>query len=495
MRFFVAFLLSWLTATAAHAGIVVWMSEEVPDEKVTTKADNRTGGTKHLAYYDLAYPPQPKSADDEAAWETLRQTVDDALKRWDQFEVEYDIAVELEEQIAGLTVIRSDRDLDELVEALMLQGAAVEVAFEPEEMVDGKRAAPFRFTRTGGVGNRPWGDAYALEPSREPLASDVADGATYPQLLKEFEKLQEREKGTLSIASVDADAKVFVDGVQIAYEPDMAPIELPAGRHWIHVERDGVVSGRQVVRVEEGREAAMAPRVTIDEMLAAQKRVDDDTTTGFPDSVRASLEVLSRHYGGEIFVASDVDGKTMVLPYAYGAELLKQRPVTFVGVGEIGGGMMSSPLFDNADGNQLIAPMGMGSLGFELGLYNFAILGGTDLAITPGNTVTHAKGDSDVENVDTSVFVHPYAGAGFYLLRPTGRSTTALIAAHYSWHHPAHHAVGGRVSIGFPFEPEGGTWLRMTVGGSGFPQSMWDEGAARTSLYTVYARGGIAARF
>jgi hypothetical protein len=250
-----------------------------------------------------------------------------------------------------------------------------------------------------------------------------------------------------------------------------------------------------VVLVEEGREGMQMPRVTMEDVAAARARIDSDTTTGFPESVKSSLESLSRHYGGQIFVGSNVEGRTVVLPYAHGAELLKQRVVSVVGVGEIGGGLMSTSLFDGADGNQAIAPMGMGSLGFELGVYNFALLAGTDIAMTPGNTITHAKGDSTTENVDTSVFVQPYAGAGVYLLRPTGRSTTALISGHYSWLHPAHHAVGGRITLGVPFEPEGGTWVRLTIGGSGFPKSMWDEGSDRTSIVLLYARSGIAARF
>ncbi|MCB9675079.1 MAG: hypothetical protein H6737_08175 [Alphaproteobacteria bacterium] len=496
MRFLVALILSMLAANVARAGIVVWMDEEVPDEKVTTRADNKTGGTKHYAYYDLAYPPQPNGPADDEEWEALRQAVSDGKKRWDEFEVEYEIANDLEALITQLDVIRSKRDMDELVAALLFQGAAVQVAFE-DQLGNDKLAAPFRYTRTGGVGNRPWSDAYALMPGRDPLASDVADGATYPNLLTEFEEVAKRPKGTLKLARVDEGVKMFVDGTEVEVDADGTALEVPPGRHFIHLVRDGVISGRQVVLVEEGRESEMMPRVSLEDLAAARARVDQETTTGFPESVKSSLEALSRHYGGQIFVASNIDGNTVVLPYAHGASLLKQRAVTFVGIGELGGGLMSTSLFDKAreTGDQAVAPMGMGSLGFELGLYNFAIVGGTDLVMTPGNTITHAKGDSTTENVDTSVYVHPYAGAGVYLLRPTGRSTTALVEGFYSWHHPAHHAVGGRISLGLPFEPDGGTWIKLTIGGSGFPQSMWDEGSDRTSLVLLYARSGIAARF
>ena len=196
MRFLVALILSMLAANVARAGIVVWMDESVPDERATLKADNRTGGTEHLAYYDLAYPPQPAGKDDDEAWEALRKAVSDGKKNWDDFEVEFGIAKGLDEIIGELDVIRSDRDLDELVEALLFQGAAVQVAFEPEEFENGKRAKPFRYARTGGVGNRPWAEAYAIMTDRDPLASDVADGATFPDLLDEFEEFRSRARGT-----------------------------------------------------------------------------------------------------------------------------------------------------------------------------------------------------------------------------------------------------------------------------------------------------------
>jgi len=493
MRFLVALILSMLATNVALADIVVWMDEGVPDEKAVLKADNRTGGTAHLAYYDMAFPAQPAGPEDEAAWEALRQSVSDGKKRWDDFEVEFGIATQLDEIIGELDLIRSDRDLDELVEAFLFQGAAVQVAFDPEEFENGERAKPFRYARTGGVGNRPWSEAYALMPDRDPLASDVADGATFPDLLGEFEAIRLRARGTLQLVSTGPNSQVVVDGVEV--EEGTTTLELPPGRHWIHVVRDGVVSGRQVVWVEEGREVAQVPAVSLEDVAAARARVDADTTTGFPDSVRLALEGLARHHGGQVFVGSNVDGHAVILPYAHGASLLKQRRVTFVGVGEIGGGIMSTQLFDNSEGNQVIAPMGMGNLGFELGIYNLAIIAGTDLAMTPGQTITHAKGDSTTENVDTSVFFQPYGGAGLYLLRPTGRQTTALISAYYSWHHPAHNAVGGRISLGFPMEPEGGTWVRLSVGGSGSPKSMWDEGSQRTSLVLMYVRSGIAARF
>jgi hypothetical protein len=488
MRILVVLLLTTLFATTARAGIVVWLHEDVPEDKLQEKADARTGGTKHLSGWDLQYPPMPPTDADEAAMNALSDAVGDGKKRWNDFEVEYGIAQQVGEALAEVTVLRDQRDLEEVVEALLFQGAAVQVAFEPAEFRDGERAEPFRFDRTGGVGNLPWSDAVGLLPEREPLASDVADGATYPKLREEVELYRDAERGTLTFPRRAPGDAIVVDGVRVADE------ELPVlpGLHFVHVDRDGVVSGRRVVRVASGRETAVEPYVPGAELAAARGRVLADTTTGFPESVRASLGTLAAHHGGAVFVAAhDENGRIVVLPWAHGAELLQQRKVTFVGTGEVGGALVSSPVFDGADGRSVLVPGVQGSLGFELGLWNVVLMGGADLTLTPGNTITYAN-DDNTKNIDTSTFAHPYAGAGLYLLRPTGPSATLLVAGHYTWLFPAHHGVGGRFSLGVPFEEGGNTWLRFTAGATFAGSTTWgtDDG-----MVVGFLRTGLATRF
>ncbi|MBT3221645.1 MAG: hypothetical protein HN348_21415, partial [Proteobacteria bacterium] len=111
--------------TALAQSIVVWMEPEVPDEKLVKKSDNRTGGTEHLAWSFLKFPPQPPTEKDAQDYVDMRQAVLDGKQAWDQFEVEYPIAVNLEEIIANIDLIRDDRDLKDLVDARLFQGAAV----------------------------------------------------------------------------------------------------------------------------------------------------------------------------------------------------------------------------------------------------------------------------------------------------------------------------------------------------------------------------------
>lgn len=490
MRTLIVLLLSMFATNLAHAGIVVWLDQDLPDEKVQKRANARTGGTKHVAGWDVMFPPMPPSDADQAAIEALQDTVAAGKRRWNDFEVEYGIATELETAIDGVTVIRNERDLTELVEALLFQGAAVQVAFEPDEMRDGERAEPFRIDRTGGVANRPWSDALALYPERDPLPSDLADGATFPVLQDETPRLRDQPEGTL-VFPPRGPADVFVvDGSPLAN--DTASVDLLPGRHLVHLLRDGKrVSGRRVVRVESNRETMLEPHVSREQLEKARKRVLSDTTTGFPDDVRTSLEKLSAVYGGAVFVAAQDANRVVVLPWGHGAELLQQRKVTFVGAGELGGVLLSSPVFDGANGRSAVAPGLEGSLGFELGFYNAVVLAGADLALTPGKTITYANG-AGTANVDTSTFAHPYAGLGAYLLRPTGRRATAMIAGHYAWLYPAHHGFGGRFTLGVPFEADGGTWLRFTAGATAAGDTSWDTGQP---MVAAFLRTGLAARF
>ena len=46
--------LFWVPSALAQS-IVVWMEPDVPDEKLVKKADNRTGGTEHLAWSFLKF--------------------------------------------------------------------------------------------------------------------------------------------------------------------------------------------------------------------------------------------------------------------------------------------------------------------------------------------------------------------------------------------------------------------------------------------------------
>lgn len=490
MRILVALILSCLAMNVAQAGIVVWMHDAI-DEKFTERADKKTGGTEHTDALDLAYRPAAYGEDDDAAYEALRKAVSDGKKRWNEFEVELEIARDLGKAIEGITVVRGEADREKLIEALLFQGAAAYVAFSAQGFVSSDDAEPYRYARVGGAGVLPWADAIALDAERDPLPSDLADGATFPKLSGELPELRGLQKGTITFTPVGPSDQRFVDGRKV--EGDS--VEVAPGLHWIHVLRNGAIAGRQMVRVGPGKEVQHARQAAPEDVTKARERVLSGTTTGFPESIRKGLERIAMVHGGQVFVGAEEEGKMVVLPYAHGAALLRQRKVTVLAVGNIGGGLIASPIFDQAEnGDTRFAPMGGGELGLELGLLNVVVMGGVDLSFTPGNTVTHGKRDG-TKNIDTSIYVQPYGGLGFYILRPTGRKATMMLAANYQWLHPAHHSVGGRLAIGLPIDQTGAAWFRVTVGGSGFPKSTWDEGDDKTVMIQSFLRLGVARRF
>lgn len=490
MRILVALILSCLAMNVAQAGIVVWLHDAI-DPKFPDRADKKTGGTEHTDALDLAYRPAAYGADDDAAYEALRQAVATGKQRWNDFEVELEIANNLKTAIENISVVRGEADREKLIEALLFQGAAAHVAFTPNDFVNAAEAEPFRYARVGSAGVLPWGDAIGLDPKRDPLPSDLADGSTFPKLSGELDELRTLEKGTITFTPVGPGDERYIDGRKV--EGDS--VEVPPGLHWIHVLRNGSIAGRQLVRVGPGKSVEHARHATPEDVTKARERVLSGTTTGFPESVRKGLERIAAVHGGQVFVGAEQEGKMVVLPYAHGAALLRQRKVTVLAVGNIGGGFIASPIFDQATGGDTrFAPMGGGELGLELGLLNVVLMGGVDLSFTPGNTITHGKRDG-TKNIDTSIYVQPYGGLGFYILRPTGRKATMMVAANYQWLHPAHHAVGGRIAIGLPIDQSGAAWFRFTLGGSGFPQSTWDDGPDKTVMIQSFLRLGVARRF
>lgn len=474
----------------AAEGFVVWLQEQVPDEKALKKAENLSGAAVHRTHVDLAFPPQPATPDDAARIEALREAIASGKSRWDEFDVELTIARELEAALVPVDLIRDLRDLQDVVDARLFQGAAVQKAFSPEDFATNDDAQPFRKEMPGFTGNRPWLTALGLDPDRAFTRADVADGSAFPDLQALEPAFRELPSARVEVDDMPSGASLFIDGRERDLSQDI--IEVRPGAHYMHVLRNGVVSGRQVLDLAPGEELEMPLIVDATELEQARNQVLQGLTTGFPEDVKDSIEDLGDHNEGPIFVAAqDEKGRVTILPYARGAQLFKQKPVTFVLAGEIGGGAIVSGLFNETDGTNVTAPAMMGHLGFELGIYNFALIGGMDLGITPANTLTYGKQDGSGD-VTTSIMPRPWGGAGIYVLRPSGTTPTMLIAGTYGANLPAHLAFGGRMAFGIPID-QNGTWFRIAIGGDASPRSYWEE-YSDVAMYSMYLRFGLAAR-
>jgi hypothetical protein len=488
-----AALLGLVDGPVAHAGegFVVWLEADIPDEQARQKVENLSGATVHLAHADLAFPPQPATAADAALIEALREAVASGKARWDEFDVELTIARELEAALIPVTLIRDKRDLQDVVDARLFEGAAVAKAFTAEAFGTDDAAAPFRLSFPGFTGNKPWLAAMAIDPQREFTRADVADGSAFPDLQALRPAFRELPAAELDVSKLPAGTKLVIDGVERV--PEAGIIKLRPGAHYSHVLRNGKVSGRQILDVPPAGKLELPMIVDDTELGQARAKVLEGLTTGFPDDVKKSIEDLGKFNTGPIFVAAINDkGRVEILPYARSAQLFKQKPVTFVIAAEIGGGVVVSSMFNEPGGANVTAPAMMGHLGFELGVYNFAILGGSDIAITPANTLKFGKQDGSGD-VTTSIQPRPWGGLGVYVLRPSGTTPTFLIAGTLGWNYPAHMPFGGRVAFGIPIDDRG-TWFRLVLGGDAAPRSMWEGDYADVSMYTAYLRFGLAAR-
>ncbi len=480
----------WLAPVQAFAaeGVVIWLEPQVPSEKAQEKALKRTGATKHVAHAQLAFPAQPVTDADAKAYLDLRKALADARARWEDFDVERGIASDLETAFSAITVIRDERDQDQLVQSLAWQGAAVFRGFEEEDFKNGVQAEPYRWVveSSGAVYNRPWMSAMAIDADRHVDQAD-AEAATWADLQR-FQS----EAGALTAGSVDASGvpsgvSVVIDGKVVDLS---STVTLAPGDHWIHGVVDGVVGGRDKFDVQPGQKIEVPMLVSSAELAKARELVAQGSAAGMPADVKTAIEKLAEVQDGPIFLAVEMDGKVKVLPFTNGAALVDQKPVTVLVGADIGPSLSVSNLFDHDDGNLVTAPGMSGSLSVETGIYNAAIVLGADLSITPGNSVTFGDADGD-SNSSISAFPQPFAAIGGYPIRPLGHGPYLLIAASYGWNAPAHLAPGGRIVLGIPAGKKPDSYIRVSLGGSASPKSMWDEGETKTPLYTMFLRVGL----
>ncbi len=494
-------------SASAQESVTIWLDSQIPEDKLIVKADNLTGGGTHLAHVDLAFPPMPLSKEDDLKYEALRTAIADGKTRWDEFEIELPIATELEGVIFTIDVIRDKRDLQDMTDARLFQGAAASKAFEPDEFLEDERALPFRAQLPGMRVNNPWLQAMALDQNREFTKADIADGSAYPELVSQQLKILGLADGGIDLTGVPEGATVVIDGREVGEDTEVYAVR--AGVHYTHVLRNDVISGRQRVEVEPGETVDLPLTVDSTELDQARAKLLEGTTTGLPKSVKKTIDQLMRNYDGSVFLAA-VDrekNKIEVLPYAREAKLVPQRLVTVVAAAEIGGGLFVSKITEEKPGQPNTGPGVHAGIQVEIGVSYGALLLGGDVALSPTMTTSHANPNEDAtSNVNALVLPSPYGGLGVYVLRPTGDTPTLLLAGTYGWNYPAHMTVGGRLIFGIPVDD--GTWFRINVGMKQAAKAMdnckgedgcisWDDwlDGAPSEHFEAFARLGFGTRF
>lgn len=480
--------------------VTIWLTDSAPEERFLGRADRQTGGTLHLWTVDLRYPPKPLEPSDDGAVKAILQAVEDGKGIWEDFEVEAPIAREIRAAFDKLTILQNDRDRQDLVRALLFEGAAVARGFDPERFPTMEEAADLRFTHDGVAIPRAWVDAFALSGA---LANrgDLIDGTAWVHYQDVAKAIGGLAKASLEIP--DGVGEVHVDGRVMV--PGIAA--LPPGRHYVHTVRGGVVHGRFVVDLAPGEAMAFPSAVSPDDLAATRQRVLDGKRSGMPDPVDVAAARISEHYDGQVFLAAVDGNRVEIVGYAAGAALKDNQLVTVLLNAEVGAGTMiamggdaGTPIFNELNdpdvvddpGSTGVAPMATATLGLEVGISYFAIAAGVDFMTTPGRTITWSNGE---ENRYPSVFANPWGGLGVYAIRPTKQTATLAIFGTAGWMSPSHALYGGRIVVGIPMDDKG-NYFRIALGGSYGPDTVWKDPLVtdKQPLATAWLRIGWGAR-
>ncbi len=502
-------LLPWLAAPA-HAQqqttpppVVIWVEGTLPEEKLVRKVARLSGGDpQHYSGANLAFPPAPWSVEDSQSYENLSRAVERSQERFEEFDVELSIAQELTAALEPIAVVRDDADRAAVLEALTLLGAAVDLAFGPEDLANSGDAQDLRIELPGLVTNKALLAAVVLEPERSWVRSDLRTGSAYKVLLSLVDALPSMATGTLNTGSFPEGTQLMVDGR--ATEITDGKVDLAPGHHWVHVLVDGLITGRGEVDIFPGAAVEM-PRLVDDRELAqADRRVSVGAADGLPEDVSTAIELLSeQHPGAPVYLASlDPEGKVSVVPFSDNAVLHKPQVVTFTLGAEVGGGGVGTAAFrytdpnePNNNGTMLFAPSAQGAFDMELGIYNLAIVGGAEVNITPTRSLAYGvEGQLNAsENQSIPIYAKAYGGLGVYVLRPNQqRRPTLLLAGNYGFFSPGWLGYGGRVTMGIPMSP--GNWFKVTLHGwTSEPLQTWTDNGFPEG--TTLVNGGLRVGF
>lgn len=475
--------------------LVVWLATTVPPAENTAVVDKEVGVAKHIAWSEIALTPEPFTGADEQRATSLSSVLKEGVAQWDEFDAESGIARALAAAVEPIGVLRDAAERDALRTALLWEGAGITRAFPENLFTSLQDTQPFRTNVAGKSMVRPWVHAIALDPTYAFARTDFPDGQSFARVQAMQSELALLPKARLKIDPLPPGATVVIDGV--AVPEGQKEIELTAGHHYAHIESGGLVFDRMEFDAAPSDTIALTLPVSPEELAAAAAIV----ATGSAD-VGTDVATSTRSAAGRtttaprvFFATLDEKGRPKLAAFMGGAVIEKKRPVTVLFNGELGGGIMQSSGFAGGRGKELSTYQFGGLLGFEVGIYNFAILAAADMALTPANQMAYGVNEAAVspeENEETSAYFRPHGGVGVYLPRPAPGKVWFLLAGTYGWLSPASMGPGVRLSLGVPLK-DGQTWVRLSLDGyrgtqmEGFPGAGDDTPTSMASLRIGFA--------
>ncbi len=468
--------------------VVVWLDPAIPANELQGKAHRLTGGGADLGWVDLALTPGDWTEDDRLKTLAVDAAYETGRKRWDDFDVEQGIAQQIQIAADSVSVLRNEADRESLRKALALSGTAAAKAFPEAKFGTAEEAATFRTMVAARAVPKALVDAIALDPEHVWSRDEVGDGLGFAILTQLAEDLRAEPRATLAVGERPPGAVMVVDGRPL--EASVTQIDLWPGTHYVHALVGNTIAGRVRLTVSAGQNAVYPLAVGAADLAEARTRMLGGDVA-FTGPVATGIEALSTVRGqkARVYVAAlDDKGRPQVVPYSGGAELMRPNPISVLLTGDLGIGLVRTQAFKDTNENYVSAPAPTGNLGVEFGVYNFAVLGGATLFLTPTQRMTFANGDN-TENVDTPAYFRPYGGIGVYIPRPTPGVPLILVGANYGALLPGSSGFGGLVSVGVPMKGDG-TWVRFLLDVYAGSQEAGYPGAGSTT-YGLSLRVGF----
>ncbi len=468
--------------------VVVWLESAVPANEAQGKAHRLTGGGADLGWADLALTPGDWTEDDRLKTLAVDAAYETGRKRWDEFDVEQGIAQQIQIAADSVSVLRNEADRESLRKALALSGTAAAKAFPEAKFGTDAAATSFRTMVSARAVPKALVDALALDPDHVWTRDEVGDGLGFAILSQLGEDLRAQPRATLAVGERPPGAVLVVDGRPI--DPAITQLELWPGRHYVHALVGNTIAGRVTLNLEAGQNAAYPLAVGAADLAAARTQLlaGDVAFTG---PVATGIEALSTVRGqrARVYVAAlDDKGRPQVVPYSGGAELMRPSPISVLLAGDLGIGVVRSQAYKDQAENYVSALAPAGNLGVEFGVYNFAVLAGATLYLTPNERMAFANADNTANN-DTPAYFRPYGGIGVYIPRPTNGVPLILVGANYGAMLPGSSGFGGLVSVGVPMKGDG-TWVRFLMDVYAGSQAAGYPGAGSTT-YGLTLRVGF----
>lgn len=401
-------------AMHAFAGEVVWVGDR-PDEATWTDVIALTGAVgQPLSPMEFRAASTRLTEADADAYRQLSTTLRGVREYETRLDGELVIMRDLERAIDAIDIVRDDADREALYAALAYQGFAVQRYFDGD--TTDEASVPYYVDVLERSWVRPWVDALALAPDREPTAYDIAEA---PQRVA-FSDARSVLKDALPAAVVlpqalPEGAQLVVGGEALPVTPGQA-IQLLPGRHRLHLQVDGEVLTRWELSLQSAGEQTLS--LPVDEaawsawVSSLEAGAPTALPTGLQDDIAALGEppFLARFEGGTLdLFRLDADG----VPTPVETRAKRSKPTRSSGVGwSVGVGLdgvvVYSGDFYTQDPTQPHNRATVNAAGLaldvqatvEVGLFRFG--GGVDTAVPFGEAHVALTGDQG------SMRVRPY---------------------------------------------------------------------------------------